>query len=99
MPPSPHEQFTPRALKNAVLELLKYGLLEEAHKPNLYRTALSSRDHVARVLEPLDLAMKIDEVRGWIFNRSVFCGWFRSAFIMKASGSCSRHSGTCARRR
>lgn len=61
------QPHTPRAIKDATLELLKYGLLEEARKPNLYRTALARRDQVARILEPLDLAMKVDEVRGLAF--------------------------------
>jgi hypothetical protein len=59
--------YTPRAIKDAALELLKYGLLEEARKPNLYRAALTRRDDIARILEPLDLAMKIDEIRGLAF--------------------------------
>jgi Domain of unknown function (DUF4194) len=66
-PSTPDKPFTPRALKDAVLELLKYGFLEESHKPNLYRSALSGRDQVARALEPLDLAMKVDEIRGLAF--------------------------------
>jgi hypothetical protein len=58
------EVYTPRQVKDAVLELLKYGLLEVASKPNLYRTASAQRADIARVLEPLDLALRIDEMRG-----------------------------------
>src|SRR5262245_29477705 len=65
--PSEDLPHTPRAVKDATLELLRYGLLEEARKPNLYRTALARRDQVAHILEPLDLAMKVDEVRGLAF--------------------------------
>jgi len=56
--------YTPRQVKDAALELLKYGLLEEQRKPNLYRTALAEREALGRVLEPLDLAMRVDEIRG-----------------------------------
>lgn len=56
--------YTPRRVKDVALELLKYGLLEEQRKPNLYRDALAEREAVARVLEPLDLAMRVDDVRG-----------------------------------
>jgi hypothetical protein len=56
--------YTPRQVKDAALELLKYGLLEEQRKPNLYRTALAEHEALGRVLEPLDLAMRVDEIRG-----------------------------------
>jgi len=55
---------TARQTKDIALELLKYGLLEQAKKPNLYRSAVTYRDDVNRVLEPLDLVAKLDEVRG-----------------------------------
>ena len=58
---------TPLRVREAVQEMLKYGLLEESHKPNLYRSALSNIEAVDRVLEPLDLAMGVDEVRGLVF--------------------------------
>lgn len=61
------ERRTPLRVREAVQEMLKYGLLEESHKPNLYRSALSNTEAVDRVLEPLDLAMVIDEVRGLLF--------------------------------
>src|SRR6202012_3635933 len=56
--------YTPRQVKDVALELLKYGLLEEQRKPNLYRTALAEGEALGRVLEPLDLAMRVDEIRG-----------------------------------
>lgn len=59
------ERRTPQRVREAVQEMLKYGLLEESHKPNLYRSALSNIEAVDRILEPLDLAMGVDEVRGW----------------------------------
>lgn len=51
------ERRTPQRVREAVQEMLKYGLLEESHKPNLYRSALSNIEAVDRILEPLDLAM------------------------------------------
>lgn len=61
------EPRTPQRIREAVQELLKYGLLEESQKPNLYRVALASTERMAEVLEPLDLAMGVDEVRGLVF--------------------------------
>ncbi|HFQ2352570.1 TPA: DUF4194 domain-containing protein [Pseudomonas aeruginosa] len=61
------ERRTPQRVREAVQEMLKYGLLEESHKPNLYRSALSNVEVVDRILEPLDLAMGVDEVRGLVF--------------------------------
>ena len=61
------EQRTSRRLREAVQELLKYGLLEEIHKPNLYRIAINHVQELSDILEPLDLAMGIDEVRGLVF--------------------------------
>lgn len=61
-PPPPSRQ-----IKDAVLELLKYGLLEQSRKPNLYRVALANAAAVAAVLAPLDLEMRIDDTRGLLF--------------------------------
>ncbi|HHK2201326.1 TPA: DUF4194 domain-containing protein [Pseudomonas aeruginosa] len=61
------ERRTPQRVREAVQEMLKYGLLEERHKPNLYRSALTNIEVVDRILEPLDLAMGVDEVRGLVF--------------------------------
>ena len=60
-------RHTPRQTRDAVQELLKYGLLEESRKPNLYRTALTCRDGLNQILEPLDLAVKVDDIRGLAF--------------------------------
>ncbi|MCF6281429.1 MAG: DUF4194 domain-containing protein [Candidatus Polarisedimenticolaceae bacterium] len=57
-------ETTSNQLKSAVQELLKYGVLEAAHKPNLYRTALTSPEDIDQILEPLDMALKIDDIRG-----------------------------------
>jgi hypothetical protein len=61
------DSYTPRQIKDATLELLKYGLLESSSKPNLYRTAVIHSADVIRILEPLDLSMRIDEVRGLVY--------------------------------
>lgn len=61
------DRRTSQRVREAVQEMLKYGLLEESHKPNLYRSALSNIEAVDRALEPLDLAMGVDEVRGLVF--------------------------------
>jgi len=54
---------TPLRAKQAVQELLRLGVLYAETKPNLYQTLLSERDRVAAILEPLDLTMRVDEVR------------------------------------
>lgn len=62
--PAQQEAYTPRELKKAVLELLKYGYLEAQRKANLYRSLLAQRPAAIRILEPLDFELKVDEVRG-----------------------------------
>lgn len=62
--PSDSQDITPQSLKSVVQELLKYGVLEADHKPNLYRIALTSFQAVNALLEPLDMALKIDDIRG-----------------------------------
>lgn len=64
---STEQSRTTRRVRDAVQELLKFGLLEESQKPNLYRVALTHGEEVASVLEPLDLEMGVDEVRGLVF--------------------------------
>ncbi len=55
------------AVRATILELMKYGLLEEASKPNLYRNALLYRNEVDNVLSSLELALRIDDIRGLAF--------------------------------
>jgi hypothetical protein len=57
-------QYTSQQLKDACQELLKYGLLEMESKPNLYRIAQTQAEQVNNILEPLDLVLKIDDIRG-----------------------------------
>ena len=62
---------TPLDLRRAVQELLKHGWLEQASKPRLYRTVSHQTQQVNRLLEPLDLEVALDEVRGLAFARVV----------------------------
>ncbi len=55
--------YTPRQIKEATLELLKFGLIEEGRKPHVYRTTVTHHQAIARILEPLDLAMRVDDIR------------------------------------
>lgn len=55
------------AVRTTILELMKYGLLEESSKPNLYRNALLYRDQVDQVLNWLDFGIRIDDIRGLAF--------------------------------
>ncbi|HHR3289706.1 TPA: DUF4194 domain-containing protein [Klebsiella oxytoca] len=61
------ETRTQKKIREATQELLKYGLLEEASKPNLYRVVLTHPEEVTRILEPLDLDIGIDEIRGLLY--------------------------------
>jgi hypothetical protein len=61
------EQYTPQNIKNATQELMKYGLLEMERKPKLYQTALTHQQAINNILAPLDLRLKIDDIRGLAF--------------------------------
>lgn len=61
------ETRTLKKIREATQKLLKYGLLEEASKPNLYRVVLTHPEEVTRILEPLDLDIGIDEIRGLLY--------------------------------
>lgn len=63
-PESPDANRTPARLREAAQELLKYGLLEEERKPNLYRLVTTHAAEIEAILEPLDLAVGVDDVRG-----------------------------------
>ena len=58
---------TPKDVRSAVQELLKYGLLEADRKPNLYNVVFRNQKEMNQILEPLDLALKFDETRGLLF--------------------------------
>ena len=61
------ENYTPQEIKSATQELLKFGLLEMARKPRLYQTALTHQQAINKILDPLDLRLKIDDIRGLAF--------------------------------
>jgi len=58
---------TNKRLRDAAQELLRYGLLEEEQKPNLYRVASTSMQALNTILEPLDLCAHADDIRGLIY--------------------------------
>ena len=69
-PPTPDNSppsATPVALRRAVQELLKNGLLEQTSKPHLFRQIASDTARVNLQLEPLDLEVRVDDVRGLAF--------------------------------
>lgn len=59
--------YTSRDIKGAVQDLLKFGLLEADRKPNHYRTVTTQHTRIDEILEPLDLRLRIDDVRGLAF--------------------------------
>lgn len=60
-------KHTGTAIKQACQELLKTGLVEKQYKPNIYQTIVASQSTVSAILEPLDLSITVDEVRGLAF--------------------------------
>jgi hypothetical protein len=58
---------TPLAVRQCCQELLKYGLLEMDKKPRLYQIALTQQPAVSKALEPFDLGLSIDDIRGLAF--------------------------------
>jgi len=61
------QHYTLKQIKEVCQQLLKYGLLESASKSGLYQAALTHLTKVNEILEPLDLALKIDDIRGLAF--------------------------------
>ncbi len=67
-PPAPEPaRATPSALRRAVQELLKHGLLERSAKPHLFRQIANDTACVDALLEPLDLTVRLDDHRGLAF--------------------------------
>lgn len=58
---------TPLKVRDVAKELTRYGLIEAARKPNLYRVLQNHQKTLAAILEPLDLDLAIDDVRGIAF--------------------------------
>jgi|GEM_PF-1556044 hypothetical protein len=59
--------YTAGNVKATAQELLKYGLLEADRKPNLYQVATTQTAAINQILEPFDLRLKVDDVRGLAF--------------------------------
>lgn len=66
-PPETAALSTSGPIKIAAQELLKYGLVEQAAKPNIYRELRQNPAELQRILEPFDLVMELDDVRGIAF--------------------------------
>ncbi|MGI9282906.1 MAG: DUF4194 domain-containing protein [Endozoicomonas sp.] len=60
-------QYTAKDIKITTQELLKFGILEAERKPNLYKKAVTYQTAINQVLEPLDLKLKVDDIRGLVF--------------------------------
>lgn len=55
---------TPLELRSVMQDLLKFGYIESSRKPALFGHAMRLRNDVNAALDPLDLTMKLDELRG-----------------------------------
>lgn len=66
-PPPESPSATPAALRRAVQELLKHGLLEQTARPHLFRQLSTDTARVDALLEPLDLRVRLDDQRGLAF--------------------------------
>ena len=65
---APHSPLkTPPNLRKALQFLLAHGWLEASSKPALYRLVAAHTAQLAPLLEPLDLRLQIDDVRGLAF--------------------------------
>jgi len=66
--PSPElDTSTAPALKAAVQDLLKYGLVEQKSKSIIYRRLQHDQPAVAQILEPFDFELHFDDTRGIAF--------------------------------
>lgn len=61
------ELRTTRVIRAVVQKLYKNGDIEEVEDPGLYRAAVANVDLVERILEPFDLNIQLDELRGLAF--------------------------------
>lgn len=72
LPPDPTEPpsetpGTPLPLRRTLQELLRNGLIEQSSKPQMFRQITSESARMNALLEPLDLVVRIDDVRGLAF--------------------------------
>jgi hypothetical protein len=79
----PTIRYTPVAIRATLQELLRAGTLDLQTKPRLFQTAVSESKKIAEILEPLDLRLHLDEIRGlafvgvadWVREESSEDGW------------------------
>jgi hypothetical protein len=64
---SPSDDRLSPVIRATLLELMKYGLLEAASKPNLYRSAVLYRAELDEILRWMELRLRIDDIRGLAF--------------------------------
>ena len=64
---APTPPVTPLELRRAVQELLKNGVLEHSAKPKMFSQISNDTARVNAQLEPLDLEVRVDDVRGLAF--------------------------------
>ena len=64
---APAPPATPVELRRAVQELLKNGVLEHSAKPKMFSQISNDTARVNAQLEPLDLEVRVDDVRGLAF--------------------------------
>ncbi|MEM8941498.1 MAG: DUF4194 domain-containing protein [Pseudomonadota bacterium] len=60
------DSYTRQSIKDASQHLLRYGQLDADTKPKLYQTAVLEREELDRILEPFDLSLRLDDMRGLI---------------------------------
>jgi hypothetical protein len=58
---------TETAVKEVTQELLRCGYVEEQRKPEMFRRTITKASEISAALEPLDLALRLDEHRGVAF--------------------------------
>jgi len=63
---TPHHH-TLNQIKEVSQQLLKHGLLESTTKQSLFQTAVTNHSKINEILEPLDLVLEIDDIRGLAF--------------------------------
>jgi hypothetical protein len=64
---NPEGSITAKEAKEVIQELLRYGYMDEQSKPVYFRRAIVRQSEIATALEPLDLALRLDEHRGVAF--------------------------------
>ena len=65
--PTAEPDRTPGRIREVAQNLLAAGLIEQSDKPNQYRQGITHLDDINRILEPLDLHARADEIRGLLF--------------------------------